>query len=46
MSELFYKQLFCNICGECTSHVQVDTVEGSKWSCEICGSYYEEEEEQ
>jgi hypothetical protein len=42
MSELYYKELFCNTCGETTSHVIVDTVEGPKYSCEICGSYHEE----
>lgn len=48
MSEIQYKELFCNVCGDFTSHVEVDTELGpddkivKKWSCEICGSYHDE----
>ena len=34
-----YKELQCRVCGEETSHVEVDTVEGKKMQCEICGTY-------
>jgi hypothetical protein len=37
-----YKELYCNACGCVTSHVTVDTVEGPKWQCEVCGEYSEE----
>lgn len=38
-----YKDLHCDVCGEVTSHVEVDTIEGKAWQCEICASYHEGE---
>ena len=35
----------CSTCGDFTNHVEVDTVAGKVWQCEICGTYWEEEQE-
>jgi ribosomal protein L37AE/L43A len=32
-----YDELYCQICGERTSHVEIDTIDGKMWQCEICG---------
>ena len=37
--EIEYRQIECVICEEKTSHVEIDTVDGRKWSCEFCGAY-------
>ena len=34
-----YSNLPCRGCMDITSHVIVDTIDGKKWSCEICGSF-------
>ena len=36
-----YKEMFCVTCQEKASHVKVDTAEGKRLQCEICGSYNE-----
>jgi len=36
---IVYKEIFCTECMEVTSHVEIDTVEGKKFSCEICNTY-------
>ena len=41
-----YDELECDVCRERTSHVEVDTWEGKKRSCEICGSIYGETPEE
>ena len=39
-----YKVLECATCREMTNHVEVDTVSGKAFQCEICGTFFEEEE--
>lgn len=41
MSKLDYKYLECEVCGEKTSHVTVDTRDGPFYQCEICGTFNE-----
>jgi hypothetical protein len=43
---LMYKLIKCETCMEETSHVQVDTTGGTKYSCELCGRYESETIEQ
>lgn len=44
--EIRYDELYCQVCGEPTSHAEIDTWDGKKWSCEICGSVYGESPEE
>jgi len=36
--ETEHKRLFCHDCQEKTSHVSVDTIDGTRFSCEVCGA--------
>lgn len=36
--EIKYRDIYCQICKDVTSHAEVDTMTGPKFACEICGS--------
>lgn len=35
---IIYDELYCSTCGERTRHTKIDTWEGDRWQCEICGT--------